>query len=160
MLRRRSIFLSLTIAVLLFASIIPNISGNPLEDILLLASSILRISGKPFEGDASAEQLFSKTNDGKFSAEGNNDTVKHVINNYRGNGDSTQAENSMHRKNIEIMTKQFFDEPFSRSVESFSASSVESVSSVSSVSSWTYSSSGDLSYIYDIWSISKSDSKY
>uniref|UniRef100_A0A034V017 Uncharacterized protein n=1 Tax=Bactrocera dorsalis TaxID=27457 RepID=A0A034V017_BACDO len=32
MLRRRSIFLSLTIAVLLFASIIPNISGKPLED--------------------------------------------------------------------------------------------------------------------------------
>uniref|UniRef100_A0A034UXQ8 Uncharacterized protein n=1 Tax=Bactrocera dorsalis TaxID=27457 RepID=A0A034UXQ8_BACDO len=94
--------------------------------ILLLASSILRISGKPFEGDASAEQLFSKTNDGKLSAEGNNHTVKHVINNYRGNGDSTQAENSMRRKNIEIMTKQFFDDSYSSSIESLSVSSGES----------------------------------
>ncbi|XP_018794520.1 PREDICTED: uncharacterized protein LOC108972414 [Bactrocera latifrons] len=107
--------------------------------ILLLASSILRISGKPLEGDASATQLISKSNDGKMSAEVNNDTVNLQINNFKGSGAST------HRQSIEIMTKQFFGKP----------SATESDSS-------DYSSdySSDLSFLSYIWGISESDSSY
>lgn len=155
---------------------------------------MLKINGKPFAqpamkvvinkpettviiGDEFAKQLMSKSNYRKTSAERNNEeNIKFVINNFRVNGDSTQAEeeksdtktvtnNSLQVKkatdDIEIMARQFSEETsHSITYESFPVSSGEGHYSEttrtpgnSSSSSSAYSSSSSCSD-------SKSDSEY
>lgn len=155
---------------------------------------MLRINGKPFAqpamkvvinkpettviiGDEFAKKLMSKSNYRKTSAERNNEeNIKFVINNFRVNGDSTQAEeetsdtktvtnNSLQVKkatdDIEIMARQFSEETsHSITYESFPVSSGEGHYSETTRTPGNSSSSSSAYSSSSSFSDSKSGSEY